>query len=460
MATNSAGHMPDLSKFIRFVNSRPLEASIEYLVSLFKRRQITGHKDCAIATSHLLFQVVKYSKWSDEDQLMGQVCRVGKRLADALPKELAIVNIVRRVLSVIRDEANEDRDNDGFSDTASDVCENGPSTPVQQQQNHAAFSSYYAPSTSIDETLGNIAPPRLQRQATMSAISSFSTPKSLFNILSASPSGTAFTSPTKTSGASTPRGAPSKTARTDSLRSEIMNAIEEMKDEIDQVGEQIAGFAEAQIRPGEYVLVHEPSIIVSRFILKAASKRRFTVLIACKAGPHGYESRAVSASSKDGEKVPYESFRRELTKAGITVINVMASGMSTYMPLVTRVVLGARAILANGNVILESGAGVVSLAAKAHGRPVVVLGGIYQLSPDSPFDEASLVEWVDPSAAVPYDDGAIICNEITVRRPVTEIVPADLVDMYISNLGTHCQYQLSSLIMEHYKAEDVEFHLW
>ncbi|KAL1896429.1 GCD complex subunit gcd7 [Ceratocystis pirilliformis] len=459
MASNSSGFMPDLSKFIRFVNSRPLEASIEYLVSLFKRRQITGPKDCAVATAHLLFQVVKYSKWSDEEQLMAQVCRVGKRLADALPKELAIVNIVRRVLSVIHDEANEDRDNDAFSDTASEVYENTQHNAAIANANLAAFSSKHICSASIAETLGSIAPPRLTRQPTLSTISSFSTPKSLFNILSASPSGTAFASPTKTSGTSTPHG-PSKAARADSLRSEIMNAIEEMKDEIDQVAEQIASFAEAQIRPGDYVLVHEPSSVVTRFIVKAASKRRFTVLIACKAGPRGYEARAVSVGCKDKKHVAYESFRRELTKAGITVINVMASGMSTYMSLVTRVVLGARSILANGNVIMDAGAGAVAHSAKYHGRPVVVLGGIYQLSPDSPFDEGSLVEWNDPSIAVAFEDGSLVCDDIIVRQPLTEVLPAELVDMYISNLGTHCQNHLSSLIMEHYKAEDVEFHQW
>ncbi|KAL5612223.1 hypothetical protein BROUX41_000237 [Berkeleyomyces rouxiae] len=453
MSNNSSGFMPDLSKFIRFVNSRPLEASIEYLVSLLKRRQITGPKDCAVATAHLLFQVVKYSKWSDEEQLMAQVCQVGRRLADALPKELAIVNIVRRVLSVIHDEANEEHDNDAFSDTASEVYEN------TQHNAATAVSSKQPYSLSIDETLRSIAPPRLTRQPTLSTISSFSTPKSLFNILSASPAGTAFASPTKTSGTSTPHG-PSKAARADSLRSEIMNAIEEMKDEIDQVAEQVAGFAEAQIRPGDYVLVHEPSSIVSRFIVKAASKRKFTVLIACKAGPRGYESRAVSIGCKDKERVAYESFRRELSKTGVTVINVMASGMSTYMSLVTRVVLGARSILANGNVILDAGAGAVAHSAKYHGRPVVVLGGIYQLSPDSPFDEDSLVEWADPTATVAFEDGSLVCDNIIVRQPLTEVVPAELVDMYISNLGTHCQNHLSSLIMEHYKAEDVEFHQW
>ncbi|CRK24949.1 hypothetical protein BN1708_014084, partial [Verticillium longisporum] len=42
----------------------------------------------------------------------------------------------------------------------------------------------------------------------------------------------------------------------------------------------------------------------------------------------------------------------------------------------------------------------------------------------------------------------------------TELVPAELVDTYITNLGAHSRNHLSTIIADHYKQEDVDFQLW
>ncbi|MBE3048468.1 hypothetical protein IMZ48_39390, partial [Candidatus Bathyarchaeota archaeon] len=57
----------------------------------------------------------------------------------------------------------------------------------------------------------------------------------------------------------------------------------------------------------------------------------------------------------------------------------------------------------------------------------------YKFSPEIPFDEAALVEWGNPSMSVDYSDGEIV-NYVTVHDPVTELVPEDIVDVYITNL--------------------------
>ena len=52
-----------------------------------------------------------------------RVQQVGKRLVAAAPKEVAIGNIVRRVLGLIREEAEEDREGEDSShgDTMNDL---------------------------------------------------------------------------------------------------------------------------------------------------------------------------------------------------------------------------------------------------------------------------------------------------------------------------------------------------
>jgi translation initiation factor eIF-2B subunit beta len=201
----------------------------------------------------------------------------------------------------------------------------------------------------------------------------------------------------------------------------VIDGIEEIKDEISQVDDLIAAVADVQIHPGDYVLVHQPSPTVERFILRAAAKRKFTVLLASEAPRKGVPQ------SK------HASFIKKLSGAGIPVITLMNGGMMAYMSRVNKVILGARAVVANGGVVADSGAAAIARAAKEQGNAVVVLSGIYKLSPENPFDEASLVEWGDSAGYVSFADGPLVSG-VEVRSALTEVIPAECVDTYITNL--------------------------
>ncbi|PTB74781.1 hypothetical protein M440DRAFT_1423757, partial [Trichoderma longibrachiatum ATCC 18648] len=87
------------------------------------------------------------------------------------------------------------------------------------------------------------------------------------------------------------------------------------------------------------------------------------------------------------------------------------------------------------------------------------LSGVYKLSPESPFDESSLIEWGDSSTFVSFADGPLVSGA-EIRTALTELIQPELVDTYITNLGTHSRDHLSSLISDHYKREDADFHIW
>ncbi|KAM5359257.1 hypothetical protein ACJZ2D_014605 [Fusarium nematophilum] len=419
-----AGYAPDLEKYLKSLKGQPLEASVESLISLLKRRQIKGSEPCAVATAHILLQVVARSKWYNVDSLIDNVSRIGRRLVEAQPKELVIANIVRRVLGLIRDEAAEDR-NEAASETPSEA----QATPTDAVPNPDALTHQWPPSTyakqdSAGDYITNSAKPPPPRPGPLSSYSSVNVPKTLFHLLSVSSPNDADPnlqgSPLGLSGASTPSWrAPS--AQIHSLRSEI--------------------------HPGDYVLVHQPSPTVERFILRAAMKRRFTVLI------------APEPPRKQTSEVQHASFRKKLTTAGITVINIMNGGLIGYMSRVDKVILGARAVVANGGVVADAGAAAVARAAKEQGNAVVVLSGVYKLSPENPFNEESLIEWGDSSNFINFADGPMVSG-VEIRTAITELVPPELIDTYITNLGTHSRDHLSSLIADHYKQEDVDFHLW
>ncbi|KAF7544396.1 hypothetical protein G7Z17_g9979 [Cylindrodendrum hubeiense] len=447
MVSHPAGYAPDLEKYLKTLKGQQLDTSVESLISLLKRRQIKGSEPCAVATAHILLQVVARSKWHDVDGLIDNISRIGRRLVEAQPKELVIANIVRRVLGLIRDEAAEDR-NEGASGTPSEA----QMTPTDTVHPDPKWpTSTPTKQDSVIDQVPNSPKPVLQSRPTgLSSYSSVNVPKTLFHLLSVSGPNDAESvlhgSPFGNSGTSTPswRG---HSAQVHSLRSEVIDGIEEIKDEISQVDDQIAALAEVQIHPGDYVLIHQPSATVERFILRAALKRKFTVLI------------ATEPPRKQSSEVQHTSFRKKLAAAGITVINIMNGGLMAYMSRVDKVIIGAHAVVANGGVVADAGAAAVARAAKEQGNAVIVLSGVYKLSPENPFNEESLIEWGDSSSFVGFEDGAMVSG-VEIRTAITEIVPPELIDTYITNLGTHSSDHLSSLIADHYKQEDVDFHLW
>ncbi|KAG5975856.1 hypothetical protein E4U55_007560 [Claviceps digitariae] len=446
MPSATSGYAPDLEKYLKSFRGQPLEAAVENLISLLKRRQIRGSEPCAVATAHILLQVVARSKWHDVDGLIDNVSRIGRRLVEAQPRELVIGNIVRRILSLIRDEAVEDR-NEASSETPSEA----PMTPPHPADATRVLQSPPSTNTKQDPFGGCLSDPAVppSRPGPMPSYSSVNVPKSLFHLLSVSPSslGDGSCSSHRNSGTSTPtRIAHQTSSQIHALRSEVIDGIEEIKDEISQVDDQIAALAEVQIRPGDHIVVHQPSSTVERFVLRAAAKRKFTVLI------------VTEANRKRDEEVQYANFRKKLTSLGITVINIMNSGLMAYMSQVSKVILGARTIVANGGAVTDAGAAAIARAAQKQGTAVVVLAGVYKLSPVNPFDEDSLIEWGDSSSFVSFADGSMV-NSVEIRSAVTELVPAQLIDTYITNLGTHSRDHLASLIADHYKQEDADFHI-
>ncbi|KAG9123776.1 GCD complex subunit gcd7 [Ceratobasidium sp. 392] len=77
---------------------------VESLVARLRRRQITGAHDTAVETVLLLRQVVSTARFSSLAQLLNMLRSVGKRLVDAQPKEIAVGNMVRRVIHQVREE--------------------------------------------------------------------------------------------------------------------------------------------------------------------------------------------------------------------------------------------------------------------------------------------------------------------------------------------------------------------
>jgi translation initiation factor eIF-2B subunit beta len=246
--------------------------------------------------------------------------------------------------------------------------------------------------------------------------------KSMFNLLSVADPGDS-----PATGASTPLSQ-AQPASVHALRSEVMDGIEEILDEINQADDQIASFSDIQIHPGDYVLAYQPTRSVERFLVKAASKRKFTAIIASLNPPSG-----------GAVECPYAALRKKLNAAGVNTINLASNGLMAYMPRVNKVIFAAKAVYQNGGLLVDSGCCIAAQAAHEYLKPVIVLCPVYKFCPEDPSDEVSRGELGDPSTYVNYANGPGV-EALEVENTVTDYIPPDLVDVYLTNLWVDSGY--------------------
>ena len=401
---------------------------------------------------------------TDIARLIKRIQEVGQQLADAQPKELAVGNIVRRVLGVIRDEAEEDREGDEslYSEAEAEsplAPEEGEDSSLKQQARstpsltssplrHGAISSKDFQLSSYSESGQNIKDdtsaqqrPLTLSQPSFAAGTSQPILKSMFSLLS-HPVPSSSSSTTVASGTPTPEGQSSHLANAlaggsaaRDLRAEVVEAIEEIIEELNTADDQIAGYALDHVHSNEIILTYTASVTVQKFLLKAAAKRKFTVFHA-ESYPNDHESvhATVTGSLKgNANGSGPDRFHKSLTTAGITVILIPDSAVFALMSRVNKVILGTHAVLANGSLVAAAGSRSIAKAASMHKTPVVVLSAVYKLSPIYPFSDDALIEYGDTSKMFSNED-TDLTERVEVENPLYDYVPSDLIDLYITNL--------------------------
>ena len=388
-----------------------------------------------MATAYLLRRVVETFQITDVSGLIERVQQVGQRLSAAQPREMAIGNLVRRVLGVIREESEEDRD--GETSYYSDAGTDGRSLSAGGAGDQSSLEPH-------EDGVCQRPPVPTARTSIANANTNTNTGPvmtSMFSLLSHPRSSVA--SPTATPGSQSSESHPPPSSTTlanltaaKDLRAEIVEGIQEILEELNQADDQIAGYSLEHIHSNETILTHTSSITVQRFLLKAAAKRKFTVIHA-EAFPNDHESTHATvigkAKGESDDDLRPESFQRSLAAAGITVILIPDSAVFALMSRVNKVILDTHIVLANGGLVAVAGTKLVAKAASMHRTPVIVLSGVYKLSPVYPFDVDSLMENGDPGRVIGYGDGDLV-NMVEFENLLFDYVPPNLVDLYITNL--------------------------
>ncbi|KAG0057184.1 GCD complex subunit gcd7 [Gryganskiella cystojenkinii] len=374
--------------------SKNSELLVDDLVAKLKRRQLVGSSAVAQATLRLLIVVISKNNWTTSKQLLSLVKSVGQKLNLANPTELAVGNIIRRVLHIIREEFRE--------------AGNGNLSPRDGTT-----------STSNDRnSLG------LGANGGVSEFAPLTTSSSMYNLLGE-------TGSTSDEDVQYPS----------SLRSNIIQEIREIKDELENIYDNIKNQASLHIHSNEIIMTIGRSKTVEEFLKMAAVKRKFQVLV------------AESAPSYSGQEMAVE-----LSKAGIETTVIPDSAVFAVMSRVNKVILGTHAVLANGGLVAISGTHMMAAAAKHHSIPVVVCTGLYKLSPLYPYDEDSFNVAFNPDSVLGFEEGDLI-EKVTVTNPYYDYVSPELVNLFLTNQGGHPPSYLYRLIVENYDPSDRTFDL-
>jgi translation initiation factor eIF-2B subunit beta len=361
---------------------------------------------------------------------------------------------------MIRDEAKEDRTDDASDSTSTSQLgspgrEHSESGSFRTEGGAPTFSPLRFASTDAsnlietndDDVFGGRSqatsrPPLLTSHTSYAVLNGVPVQQSMFNLLSATPTPSSTpphaNSPHSQSTISANSLAQRIATTTKDLKAEVISGIEEIIDELDQVDDQIAAYAQEHIHSNEVILTHSSSLSVQKFLLKAAEKRKFTVIVA-ESYPNDHEATHAAVTGKvsqdlEGDEMTTEKFLKPLSTAGITVILMTDATIFAIMSRVNKVILATHAVIANGGLIAAAGARIIAKAAKVHRTPVIVVSGVYKLSPEYPFEFESLIEYVDPGNIIGYEEGALV-DHLEVDNPVYDYVPPDLVDLYITNLS-------------------------
>lgn len=404
-----------------------VHALVNDFVLKLKRRKIEGSQASSRQTAELLRTVVSHQRLPYTNQafaLLDAVRAVGEQLIAANPVELAVGNIVRRVLHIIREEdltsAANAMEGLGLSSNSDDDDDN--------------FESE-------DRTVLSAAAVAAASRSTLRA-------PSLQTLLEGLPESAYAPHPSSSGGDSEGKSkSTEKSSRSKKLKHNVIEAINELIQDIETCHEQISEQAVGLIHQNEVILTLGRSKTVREFLYAANEKKRsFRVFIA--EGAPRYQGHVLA---------------KELVAKGLQTTVITDSAVFAMISRVNMVIVGAHAIMANGGVIAPVGLNMVALAAQRHAVPFVVVAGNHKLCPLYPHNpEVLLNDLKSPSDLLDFGEFSDCMDLSTtggspllhVVNPAFDFIPSKLVSLFITDTGGHSPSYMYRLIADYYSADD------
>lgn len=348
-------------------NEEDIHKSVLKLIDDIHYGDIKGTYNIVVATMSVLKEIINNHEWMTAKCLMDVIRQNGKYLAEAIPLESCIGNMVRRILKIIREEYTSELQN------------------------------------KVDET---------------------DPQESLHKILTAE--GDQHVD---------------FTVSVPSLKSALLEHINEFEVELETCAENITRLAPEHIHSNEIIMTIGRSNLVEEFFKKAAATRAFEVIVA-EGGP-----------TLDGHEMAVN-----LAKAKIKTTLISDVAIFAMMSRVNKVIIGTHTVMANGGLRAISGSHTFAQAAKHYSVPVMVLLPLYKLSPLylCSHEQDGFNKHVSPLKGVINGANIQLLEKVHIYNPVFDYVPPELVTLFISNTGGNAPSYVYRLLSELYHPDDYE----
>lgn len=110
--------------------------------------------------------------------------------------------------------------------------------------------------------------------------------------------------------------------------------------------------------------------------------------------------------------------------------------------------------MANGGLIAVTGTRLVAVSAAQHATPVVILSGLYKLTPSFASQEDFFIQPITPAAMVNQDDCMFESDKVDVLCPYFDYVDPKYVTIFLTNVGGHPPTYIYRLLNEFYDPLD------
>ncbi|KAK2643720.1 hypothetical protein Ddye_018915 [Dipteronia dyeriana] len=400
-----------------------IQVLVNDFVSKLRKRKIEGSDATARLTAELLRSVISQQPTTSGGAALIEVVKsVGEQLIAANPVELAVGNIVRQVLHIIRKE--------DFSLVTNAIGGLKLSAEANDEEIFEEENEQNLSTAAVDGRC-LLRPPLLH---------------ALHGLLPYS----ATACQTSALGDSS-EGKAEKSARRWKLKHEVIKAVNELIEDLNTCHEPIAEQAVELIHHNEVILTFGWSRFVLEFLKAAKEKKRsFHVFIA-----------------EGAPKYLGHVLAKELSTKGLKTTVITDSAVFAMISRVNMVVLGVHAVMANGGVIAPVGSNMVALAAKKHAVPLVVVAGVHELCslfPQNP--EVSLNEIGSPSELLNFGEFSDCMDYgigsgsplLHVVNPVFDYVPPELVSLFVTDAGAYNPSYIYQIIADYYSPDDLTPH--
>jgi translation initiation factor eIF-2B subunit beta len=227
-------------------------------------------------------------------------------------------------------------------------------------------------------------------------------------------------------------------ALSNDLIDNILRNIEELIGELEGVSDAIKDQADEHINDNDIILTANHSDQLEELFIEASKTKKFKVYVT--------ES-APSLSGLIQAKI--------LKKNNIDVTVIQDSAVYAIMPKVNKIIIGTRAIMANGGLVTYNGVYNLCLCAQIFSVPVVVVGGTFKLTPMFPFNHETFNDFLSPDSILSNKleyKGDI--SNIKFNTPAFDYVPPEMITIYITNQGSQNPAYIYRLFSELYSQED------